>query len=356
MGRESPGLPKAELHSGDFEKIFSTRFVAQLAQVDFCGAFGDPGMARDFLPIVRGLLVAHLDLKIEVYTNGSFHNPAWWGGVAACGPRLKIIFGIDGLQETHRRHRRGTDFDRIIQNAKAFIEAGGRAQWDFLVFRHNEHEVEQARIIAAELGFEDFNIKRSSRFGRKIYQDIPDYLQAYPPDRFPVFSRSGECEYFLEPPLTKDFRNPSVDRADEIVRRHGSYEQYYDSACIACDAIRNRSVFISSAGAVFPCCWMYCAYYNAEVYRINGGYANQIRELVDAAGGLDVLDARQRPIHEIVDGPLFAELTRRWGLSRLAEGKLMLCAQRCGPSFSQYADQFVMPELCAGASCRVNAK
>ena len=47
---------------------------------------------------------------------------------------------------------------------KSFIEAGGRARWDFLVFDFNEHQVDEARKLSEEWGFEKFIVKKSSRF------------------------------------------------------------------------------------------------------------------------------------------------------------------------------------------------
>ena len=45
-----------------------------------------------------------------------------------------------------------------MRNVRAFVEAGGgNAEWDFIVFRHNEHQVEQARMLAdGPLGFSMF--------------------------------------------------------------------------------------------------------------------------------------------------------------------------------------------------------
>ena len=51
-----------------------------------------------------------------------------------------------------------------MQSAQAFINAGGRAEWDFLVFRHNEHQVESARKLAKEMGFAKFYVRKTGRF------------------------------------------------------------------------------------------------------------------------------------------------------------------------------------------------
>lgn len=37
----------------------------------------------------------------------------------------------------------------------------------YLVFQHNEHQVEEAERLASELGFKEFAIKSTSRYGEK---------------------------------------------------------------------------------------------------------------------------------------------------------------------------------------------
>ena len=39
---------------------------------------------------------------------------------------------------------------------RAFINAGGRARWDFLIFAHNEHQVDEAEALATKWGFKSF--------------------------------------------------------------------------------------------------------------------------------------------------------------------------------------------------------
>ena len=39
---------------------------------------------------------------------------------------------------------------------KSFINAGGSIPWEYLVFKHNQHQVEDAKKLAKELGFQEF--------------------------------------------------------------------------------------------------------------------------------------------------------------------------------------------------------
>ena len=49
------------------------------------------------------------------------------------------------------------------RNAKTFLDSGGTGSWVFIVFHHNEHQVEEARELSKRWGFDEFIIKKTSR-------------------------------------------------------------------------------------------------------------------------------------------------------------------------------------------------
>ena len=71
-----------------------------------------------------------------------------------------LVVSLDGTTaETYGRYRRKGEFELVRQNLRRFQDAKqrlGRAtpelQWQFLVFRHNEHEIEEARKVYREWG------------------------------------------------------------------------------------------------------------------------------------------------------------------------------------------------------------
>ena len=54
-----------------------------------------------------------------------------------------------------------------MENAKAFIDAGGNARWYFIEFQHNYHQIEQAQSMASDMGFKQFNAKYTGRFAEQ---------------------------------------------------------------------------------------------------------------------------------------------------------------------------------------------
>lgn len=76
-----------------------------------------------------------------------------------------LVLSIDGAsQETYSRYRVGGDFEKVIANIKTLVAAKKRrgvkkphVSWHFLVFRHNEHEIGQARRLAYSLGVDRYS-------------------------------------------------------------------------------------------------------------------------------------------------------------------------------------------------------
>ena len=72
-----------------------------------------------------------------------------------------VIFSVDGLADTNHIYRQGVVWDNVESNMRAFIDAGGRARWDFLIFEHNQHQVEEAEALANKWGCEKFMKKKT---------------------------------------------------------------------------------------------------------------------------------------------------------------------------------------------------
>ena len=138
-----------------------------------------------------------------------------------------------------------------MENAEAYLKAGGIARWDFIVFKHNEHQVEQAEALAKKMGFKQFRIRKTSRFDYS-----PDG-----PDKWRVKNKNGEIEYYLEPPGEK-YRNPQSKKFQELTEQYGTIEKYYDVAPIEC-LYKNefRRIYVNAYAQVFPCCYLANKYY-----------------------------------------------------------------------------------------------
>ena len=155
----------------DIQRIFPKEFCSQLDLIYMCGNYGDAMTSNTTIPAIEYWHRMGVP-QISVYTNGSGRNSDWWQALAQAmtGENDSVIFSIDGLADTNSIYRRNTNWDRIMQSVNSFIQAGGKAVWHYLIFEHNQHQVESARALAEKLGFVDFVPKATSRFvAQEIY-------------------------------------------------------------------------------------------------------------------------------------------------------------------------------------------
>ena len=219
-GALNPDMPLAELSLADIKAILLPEFLGRLKRIYACGNYGDPIVARDCIEVFRYLRDNGPELNLDLHTNGSARRPDWWRELAMImkqGPHY-LRFGIDGLADTNHLYRRGTDWKTIMRAAEAFIEAGGRAEWDFLVFKHNEHQVEEARRLAREMGFKEFFVRKTGRFLGSGDLETSD--------RFDVLDRKGQFVYWLEQPTNPEYLNPEYGNLEGVRNRYGDYQTY----------------------------------------------------------------------------------------------------------------------------------
>ena len=205
-GNEISTLTNKEWTLELFKASWPVDFIQSLSKVLACGNYGDPCACKEFVDIYEYLRATNPFMSLACNTNGSLRNPAWWARLGAVMRQEQCqgnycTFSIDGLEDTNHLYRRNTSWKKIMENAKAFIDAGGIAHWDYIVFEHNEHQVEEARQLAKDMGFKNFNVKRTTRWSNYTAEG-----QGY----FPVYWK-GESLYDLRQPNEGKFKHNFED-------------------------------------------------------------------------------------------------------------------------------------------------
>jgi MoaA/NifB/PqqE/SkfB family radical SAM enzyme len=314
-GAVNPALPLVELSLADARRIFPLEFVRQLRGAFLCGNYGDPMVAKDTLEILRYFREGNPKIRLKMHSNASGRDAAFWRSLAEVVD--VCTFSIDGLSDTNHLYRRGTEWERIIDNARTFIAAGGTAFWDFIVFRHNQHQIEEARALSKVLGFERFAIRKTSRFwrsGRMLEQT-------------PVRSRDGTIEYFLEPPDRAELVHDDARRLLERTEGREAHEAYLGETEIECKVVEEKQIYVSAEGLVFPCCW------TASIHHLGIDRSrHQIWRLLDQLPeGKASLSGLRHSLREIVEGPFFqAMIPGGWAARSTGADRLKVCASVCG--------------------------
>ena len=191
-------MPLCHLDREVIDQSFTKELCNRLRQVFFCGSYGDPIMHPEFLDILRDFRRKNPTLWLYIHTNGGVHDTEYWAEIAKIMAGYgQIDFGIDGLEDTLHLYRKNVKYSKVIENATSFIDAGGRAQWNFIVFKHNQHQVDTVKQLGKDLGFFNVLIRKTGRFlNHHAVEEMPSW---------PV-----KNEYVLEPPSLPEFRNQSM--------------------------------------------------------------------------------------------------------------------------------------------------
>lgn len=100
---------------------------------------------------------------VEVSISSNLNALPPGGAQAVAGSGLDVLVAsIDGAtQQTYEKYRVGGSLEKALSNAAAIARArrenGGKGPeliWQFIVFRHNQHELEAAERLARETGFD----------------------------------------------------------------------------------------------------------------------------------------------------------------------------------------------------------
>ena len=164
-GKDSPHITNAELSLQDAQNIFDEDFIRQLKTFYMCGNLGDPIMAKDTLETFKWIRSINPDVWLSMNTNAGAQEDYWWYELANTFGRMgTVIFSIDGLEDTNHLYRQNVRWEKVERSMEAFIDSGGRARWDYLIFEHNEHQVDEAQQRAIDFGFKKFALKDTNRF------------------------------------------------------------------------------------------------------------------------------------------------------------------------------------------------
>lgn len=146
-------------------KIFSNK---DDIRVTFCGEFGDPMMHPRVTDFVE--FTAPRVKQLVINTNGGLRQPEWYAEMAPKWKHFRINWGIDGTDhDTNWLYREGVNFERAMENMKAWFAEDGHGEWQFLIFDWNWHQIVEAKEMA-----EKNNIKIRFKFNNRDFGRITD--------------------------------------------------------------------------------------------------------------------------------------------------------------------------------------
>jgi radical SAM protein with 4Fe4S-binding SPASM domain len=175
------GLRSFSRPTGMLKKDFFTETIEQLYRDITYLVFyfqGEPYLNPDFLEMVR--FAASKKIYTATSTNAHYLNDRNARRTVESGLD-RLIISIDGTtQETYQQYRVGGKLDKVLEGAahlvkwkKALKSKTPFIIFQFLVVRHNEHQIEDVRRLAKEMGVDQVRLKSAQVYD---FENDPNQL------------------------------------------------------------------------------------------------------------------------------------------------------------------------------------
>lgn len=221
-GMGTLGRPTGRMSMEQFQAIID-ELGTHLFMVNFY-IYGDPLLHKNIYEMIE--YASSQRIATSLSTNFNIFSKE--DALQMVGSGLDYLtLSIDGAsQDTYAKYRVGGDFDRVMENLHTLLRVRKEARsptpfvdWKFIVFRHNEHEIDKARALAKTTGVDRIS------FEGGIVEDMGDV------------TRQGESPHHEWLP-----RDPEYHRTAEAEEMRCRWLWY--------------NAFIHWDGRMAPCCWV----------------------------------------------------------------------------------------------------
>ncbi len=251
----------------DFKKL-PVELFDSLEWLSFSGNFGDPCTNPELPEIAAYLKSKCPTLMLMGSTNGSVQDSNWWRKLGQYYSDGNMYFSLDGLADSHPKHRKGTNFHKIIENIRAFTEAGGVAYWQFILFEHNESQIQAAENMAKEIGCSRFFVISSREYNRDC-------------------QRPNNTIFSLKDEIFTQYQKKASGPKERAL----------------CKPLQNHSIYFAADGSVHPCCLAHCNYITEHEPSFQF-----IIDLIEKYN--DEINFKTKPLEDILQGPYFKEVLK----------------------------------------------
>lgn len=252
-------------------------------RVNLCGAYGDCIYHRRFHDVIAYLKKVGIGISME--TNGSHRKIDWWRRTCDLLTDEDVItFSVDGLEDTNHIYRVNARW-KDIEKAMRYCAGRMTVDWKFIVFRHNEHQLDEARKLAEDIGVRRITFKKSGRFAEDD----------------PMTPRNEEFVGVI----TRNRRE-----IEKLIRRHVDAEEFDRKVAIAPKCRFGKDLSVSPHGYFYPCS-------TAEPSGPSGWFYDN----------LEHFDLRRHSIDRILASEKWRELEKLWARASTAP---RACREYCG--------------------------
>jgi len=229
-----------EQESNAFVLSVTDERLKKLHEIVYNGDIGDAMMHPTIDDIIIEIDKKRPRMVQHIHTNG---GGAWYEKFKKIAQHVDgdltknifFIFSIDGLEDTNHLYRRNVQWKHIVKNAEILRKHKVHARWRMNRFKHNEHQIDTARQMAQDWGWE-FSIN----YGTWGHEKVADLIhQPSNPSLYKEKLKSWKENKFLE------------FREDDYEYLSTPQTPFKDT----CVWKQDKEIQVVSDMTVWPCCW-----------------------------------------------------------------------------------------------------
>jgi radical SAM protein with 4Fe4S-binding SPASM domain len=130
---------------------------------------GEPFLNKQFLEFVR--YAAAKNVYTATSSNGHYFTDEMAKATVESGLD-RLIISIDGTtQETYERYRVGGNLEKVMEGTRNLVKwkkqlgtSTPNIIWQFIAFKHNEHQIPEFKRLAKEMGVDEVGIKTAQLY------------------------------------------------------------------------------------------------------------------------------------------------------------------------------------------------
>ena len=273
----------------DYFKLLGDEFMENIIQWQFCGTRGDPMANTEIVEICEYIRSITPWAKIIIRTNGGIGGVERYKKLSEIiGSKGFLVFSVDGWEDTNHIYRKNVRWEKVRANMDAYLSGPGIMHWDFIVFKHNYHQIPLAKEFARKnnihlelkepFGFEtgDGSVQTLPVYDRKsgnlLYEiepetenKIPDFIHGHQPGRMGTKYYKADVKRMEH---SKNQLNAKGDVESSWTHKFPPIEHYSylkgQKFEYNCEALDKEEVFIDCDGMFIPCCFIASAQFMKE--------------------------------------------------------------------------------------------
>jgi MoaA/NifB/PqqE/SkfB family radical SAM enzyme len=325
------------------KQVLQKSLLKTVSRINFCGNFGDAIANKDFIDIVEYIRSVNPNIYLILTTNAGARDTKFWVKVARLINRCD--FGIDGLSDTNHIYRQSVNWNLLERNVITYINESiklgkqNHSTWVMNIFKHNEHQIQEAKRLASKWKISNFKIRITDRFdtwgknGVNAWPVVDKNMNIshiiYPKghdDQVPI-DPINMVEKSINSIKTQERDNNNTLTSSELetlMLRYGNDD-------ISCDVSKAKSIYIDYHGKLYPCC-----YFAVTIIHPNSPRSKQIAEMYSKYGK-NFNDLKTNSVENIFDSGIFEEIEDGWYKKDIKSGKNATCIYKCGKSSARCA-------------------